>query len=95
MKLLEALLKLIGKWDFVFPQERSRHRARAMAFGILCGVGKRTINRAIGFHGNTHKDWSADYRVFSRSPWEPRGLFHPILEHAIQSHGLKRIVGER
>lgn len=92
MKLLEVLLKLIEKWDFVFPQDRSRHRARAMAFGILCGVGKRTITRAIGFHGNTHKDWSADYRVFSRSPWEPRGLFHPILEHAIQSHSLKRIV---
>ena len=92
MKLLQALLKLVEKWDSVFPQHRSRQRARAMAFGILCGVGKRTITRAIGFHGNTQKDWSADYRVFSRSPWEPRGLFHPILQHAIESHKLERIV---
>jgi hypothetical protein len=92
MNLLQTLLKLIEGWDFVFPQERSRQRARAMAFGILCGVGKRTITRAISFHGNTHKDWSADYRVFSRSPWEPRGLFHPILEHAIKSHALDRII---
>ena len=92
MTLLEALLKLIEKWDSVFPQERSRHRARAMAFGILCGIGKRTITRAIGFHGNTQKDWSADYRVFSRSPWEADALFHPILEYAIQTHDLQRIV---
>jgi hypothetical protein len=92
MSLLQTLLKLIERWDFVFPQDRSRQRARAMAFGILCGLGKRTLTRAISFHGNTHKDWSADYRVFSRSPWEPRGLFHPILEHAIKSHELERIV---
>ncbi len=92
MKLLQALLKFVEKWDSVFPQHRSRQRARALAFGILCGVGKRTITRAIGFHGNTQKDWSADYRVFSRSPWEPRGLFHPILQHAIESHKLERIV---
>ena len=92
MTLLETLLNLIEKWHFVFPQDRSRYRAQAMAFGILCGVGKRTITRAIGFHGNTDKDWSADYRVFSRSPWEPRGLFHPILEHAINAHALKPIV---
>ena len=92
MKLLQTLLQLVKQWDFVFPQERSRQRARAMAFGILCGIGKRTLTRAIGFHGNNHKDWSADYRVFSRSPWEPRGLFHPILEHAIVSHKLERVV---
>ena len=61
MKLLQALLKFVEKWDSVFPQHRTRQRARAMAFGILCGVGKRTITRAIGFHGNTQKDWSADY----------------------------------
>ena len=67
-------------------------RAIALAFGILCGVGKRTLTRAISFHGNTQKDWSADYKVFSRSPWEARALFHPILEQAIQEQDLKRIV---
>jgi hypothetical protein len=92
MNLLDFLLKHTGLWNWVFPQERSLQRAIALAFGILCGVGKRTITRAIGFHGNTQKDWSADYKVFSRSPWEPRALFHPILEHAIQEHKLARIV---
>ena len=92
MNLLDFLLKHIAHWATVFPQERSLNRAVALAFGILCGVGKRTLTRAISFHGNTQKDWSADYKVFSRSPWEGRALFNPILEHAIQDHALKRIV---
>ena len=91
MNLLSYLLKQTQLWIFVFPQERSLQRAIALAFGILCGVGRRTLTRAISFQGNTQKDWSADYKVFSRSVWEPRALFHPILERAIQQQGLERI----
>jgi hypothetical protein len=92
MNLLSYLLQQTARWAFVFPQERTLHRAIALAFGILCGMGKRTITRAIGFHGNTQKDWSADYKVFSRSQWEPKALFDPILEQALREHELKYIV---
>lgn len=92
MNLLNQLLKHTGRWAFVFPQERTLQRAITLAFGILCGVGKRTLTRAICFHDNTRKDWSADYKLFSRSKWEPKALFYPILDHAIQEHDLKRIV---
>ena len=92
MNLLDFLLKHTAQWDRVFPQQRSLQRAVALAIGILCGVGRRTLTRAISFHGNTQKDWSADYKVFSRSAWSPRELFNPILEQAIQDYALKRIV---
>jgi hypothetical protein len=92
MNLLNYLFQQTARWTFVFPQERSLQRAIALAFGILCGVGKRTLTRAISFQGNTQKDWSADYKVFSRSPWEARALFHPILQQAIQEQELHRIV---
>jgi hypothetical protein len=93
MNLLNWLLKFTtAGWENVFAQERSLDRAIALAFGILCGVGKRTITRAITFHGNGQKDWSADYKLFSRSQWEHRSLFNPILQTAIQEHNLKRIV---
>ena len=92
MKLLDYLLKQTQLWNPVFTQDRSLARALALAFGILCGVGRRTITRAISFQGNTQKDWSADYKIFSRSPWEPRALFNPILQQAISEHSLKRIV---
>jgi hypothetical protein len=92
MNLLNYLLKATQRWTWVFPQERSLQRAITLAFGILCGVGRRTLTRAISFQGNTQKDWSADYKVFSRSPWQPQALFHPILEQAIVEHQLERIV---
>jgi hypothetical protein len=50
------------------------------------------VTRAISFHSNTQKDWSADYKVFSRSKWEPRALFNPILEQAMAAEKLNRIV---
>jgi len=92
MNLLTYWLAQTARWHSVFPQPRSTQRALTLAFGSLCGVGRRTLTRAISFAGNTQKDWSADYKVFSRSPWEPRALFAPILEQAIQAHKLERIV---
>ena len=92
MNLRDYLLKQTHTWSAVFAQERTRLRAVAVAVGLLCGMGRRTVTRAIGFHGNTQKDWSADYKVFSRSPWTPRALFHPILESALQAQPMDRIV---
>jgi hypothetical protein len=45
--LLDYLFKQTRLWAFGFPQERSLERALTLAFGILCGVGKRTLTRAI------------------------------------------------
>jgi hypothetical protein len=92
MNLANFLLKHLALWLDVFPQERSLQRAITVAFGILCGLGRRTITRSIGFQGNTQKDWSADYKVFSRSPWKSQALFESIVQHAIQEHQLERLV---
>ena len=86
MNLLTYLLEQTDRWKFVFPQTRTLQRAIALAFGLLCGMGRRTVTRAIGFQGNTQKDWSADYKLFSRCQWEPRALFHPILDQALREH---------
>lgn len=92
MNLIDCLQNHLSQWEPSLPQRRSLDRVVALGMGILCGVGKRTITRAISFHGNTQKDWSADYKMFSRSPWKQRDLFSPILQEAIQQHGLERLV---
>jgi hypothetical protein len=92
MNLLTYLLEQTARWQNVFPQQRSLQRAITLAFGILCGVGRRTLTRAISFAGNTQKDWSADYKVFSRSPWQARALFNPVLARALKEHPLPQIV---
>ena len=79
-------------WSQVFAQPRPLQRAIALGLGLLCGVGKRTLTRAISFQCNTQKDWSADYKLFSRSPWAPRELFDPMLEPALQEHCSRRLV---
>lgn len=92
MKLADCLLDHLSQWQASLPQERSLDRVTDLGVGLLCGLGQRTITRAIGFHGNTQKDWSANYKMFSRSPWQGRDLFTPILQEAIQQHELERLV---
>ena len=52
--------------------------AIAKRFGVQVGI--RTISRVIAACGLDQQDWSADYRVFSRSPWQQRQLFKPLIE---------------
>jgi hypothetical protein len=51
-----------------------------LAVGLLCGLGRRTLTRAICFHGRQHQDWSADYKLFNRSRWPAHALFAPVLQ---------------
>lgn len=62
-----------------FAQERSRVRAMELSFGTLCALGRRTLSRSICAVGRQHQDWSADYKVFSRSPWEADQMFTPVV----------------
>jgi hypothetical protein len=47
---------------------------------LLCLRTHLTSN-AICATGRQFLDWSADYRLFSRSPWNPHSLFDPIFDH--------------
>jgi len=63
-----------------FAQERTQQRAEELMLGGLCAFGRRTVSRSICAVGRQDQDWSADYKVYSRSPWEPDDLFRPVLE---------------
>lgn len=82
--LLECFLERLALWENVFPQARTHHRALALTLGLVCGLGRRTITRALCFLGWQDKDWSASYRVFSRSPWSSAELFTPVMEESIR-----------
>lgn len=83
MNLLQDFRHITEGWTDAFTQPRTAVRACALAGALLCGVGRRTITRALGFLGKEQVDWSADYRVFSRSPWTSEDLFNPLLTEAI------------
>lgn len=84
--LLDTLLALLQGWAPAFPRQRTCQGAIALALGLLCGLGRRTLTRALCFLGRQHRDWSADYRLFSRSRWESKALFAPVIQTAIAAY---------
>lgn len=82
--LLKCFLARLELWAGIFPQERTHRRAVALTLGLVCGLGRRTITRALCFLGWQDKDWATSYRVFSRSPWSSAELFTPVVEEAIR-----------
>lgn len=83
----EAFLEIASDWIKLFPQPRSFHRALAMAVGILCGIGRGTTSRAILALGKKDQDWSADYRLCSRTKWREEDLFTCALRAGLEFCG--------
>lgn len=65
----------------MFSQERTFERARRLLFGLLTCLRAHLTSTAICASGRQFQDWSADYRVCSRSPWNPRQLFDVVVDH--------------
>ena len=78
MNLLETYDSLLQDWRKVFSQKRTFARARRLTFGLLVCLRLHLTSRAICAVGRQFVDWSADYRLCSRSPWNPHLLFDPI-----------------
>lgn len=80
MNLLETYDSLLQGWRPVFSQSRTFERARRLTFGLLVCLRLHLTSRAICAIGRQFVDWSADYRLCSRSPWNPHQLFDPIFD---------------
>ncbi len=83
MNLFETMSSLLCSWKKTFSQQRTATRILPLVYGLLLSPPKHTTSAAICALGRQFKDWSADYRTFSRSPWDPQSLFDPILDRAI------------
>ena len=80
MNLLETYDSLLQDWRKVFCQVRTFERARRLTFGMLVCLRLHLTSRAICAVGRQFVDWSADYRLCSRSPWNPHQLFDSIFD---------------
>ena len=81
MLLLEKFHELLRPWNSVFAQQRTWQRAQRLAYGLLLCLRTHLTSNAICATGRQFLDWSADYRLFSRSRWDPHALFDPIFDH--------------
>ena len=85
LTLALVTLSLLAQLGGAFCQQRTALRAWRMAVGQALTLGSRTISRIIASLQRDQRDWSADYRLFSRSPWQTRALFVPVLREALSA----------
>lgn len=83
MRLVEAQEHVWAGTERAFSQRRTLERARQLAYGFITAWGRHTVSRALCALNAQFDDWSASYRVFSRSPWDPHDLFQPVLEESL------------
>ena len=87
MTLTEALLCLCRRWNLCFAQQRTLARATSLLVaGLLC-CGRKWVTRVNCVRQREQVDWSADYRLFSRSPWTAAELFVPVIEASLTFAG--------
>ena len=79
LTLRAALLDLWDEETAPFRQRRSAQRARRLGLSQLACLGRHTLTGLLCACGRQDRDWSAEYRLFSRAVWQPRALFAPIV----------------
>jgi hypothetical protein len=83
LTLLSAFDALLKSWHDVFPQQRTFQRAYRLALSFLVCLHDHWTSRAICTTGRQFQDWTADYRLFSRSPWTVSRLFDAVIDGAM------------
>jgi hypothetical protein len=90
--LLDALIALLGDWRQAFRQQRSFARALRLSLAQILTPGQRLLSRLIACSGRQDRDWTADYKLFSRSPWQTERLFRPVIERCLEYSSPQRYV---
>ena len=83
MNLLETFLNISRELTTVFSQSRTLRRAQRLLMGNLLCIGRHWLTRVLCATKRDQCDWSADDRLFSRSPRRAQELFHPVLRRAL------------
>ena len=86
MTLTECFLELVHKWSRCFKQKRTFQRGVMFAFTSLLVIGRACISRMICLKRKDQVDWSADYRFFARSEWNPQDLMDQSLRELIDMY---------
>ena len=73
-------------WQEAFQRERTLQRAVEHALATPCCFGQRTLSRTLCALDRHQQDWSADYKLYSRSPWDHDQLFQPVWQGYFQRY---------
>src|SRR5512136_482255 len=80
MTLLPRFCEVLGGWKRCFRDHRTFRRAKEHGLALLVCLGRRTISRSICVLGRQFRNWTPEYRLFSKCRWKPHSLFDAVLE---------------
>ena len=87
MMLKTCFVSFLEKvWNQVFSRSEALERALSLALGIVCCFRKKMLSRVICTLGRKDKDWSADYKFYSRSKWEEKDLYGPVIDEYLNRY---------
>ena len=67
---IAEMLRLLGRHEGVFKQQRVYQRVVALVMGELLALGRHTVTQLLLNLGLTDADWSAWYRLFSHQRFD-------------------------
>ena len=70
-----------------FRRSASARRATELMVGALLCAGRKWVSRILCAQGREREDWSAAYKLFSRSPWRAADLFEPAIAECLAQLG--------
>jgi hypothetical protein len=77
--LYVAAKNLMNQLKLALPDQRPQRRLVELGIGMLIGGGG-PLTHAIG---SRVKDWSAAYRLFSKTEWDADELFRPVIRECV------------
>jgi hypothetical protein len=87
MTLLQHYSTMLEQgWAGVFSDHRTHRRAVEHALAWPAAMGARTISQSILILERSDRDWSADYKLFSRSLWKAEQLFEPVFDDYLKRY---------
>lgn len=82
--LMVSLRSVLAEWEGVFTQRRVYEMARDLALGFVLNVGRGTLTGVLCALGWAQKDWTRNYRLFSRRPYDSAALFVPVMRRCLE-----------
>jgi len=77
--IMGEYLNIAREWREIFKREKSWDRLVAMSIGMILNSERKTITNNLIYMGEADKDWSAAYKIFSRSEWDADKLYNPLI----------------
>lgn len=81
--LLTEMMRLLGRHEGAFKQQRVYQRVVALVMGELLALGRHTVTQLLLNLGLTDADWSAWYRLFSHQRFDEEKMAGVMLGEVV------------